>query len=172
VAAIKAEEIKVREANYGDLPVVVMINRMVLPENYPFSFFEFVLKRSQRYFLVAEVNGKVVGYLMSILESRRSYLVPDPSLAARIDRGETGSHLLSLGVMKGFWGKGVGSSLLREYLRRLEEDGVDFSFLEVRVSNERAIRLYERFGYVKYKVLKAYYMDGEDAYLMVRELRG
>ena len=172
MTAIKAKEVEVREAKYEDLPTVVMINRAVLPENYPFSFFEWVYRKNPRYFLVAEVNGKVVGYLMSMLEGRRSLTLPDPSLALRIERGDRASHLLSLGVLKGYWGMGVGSSLLREYLRRLAEDGVDFSFLEVRVSNVRAIRLYERFGYVKYKVLSAYYLDGEDAFLMVRELRG
>jgi len=171
VAAIKAKEVSVREAEPDDLPDVVMINRAVLPENYPYSFFEFVLKKNPRYFLVAVLDGRVVGYLMSHIESRKSFLIPDPSLARRVDRGERASHLLSLGVLKDYWGMGIGSSLLREYLRRLEEDGVDFSFLEVRVSNVRAIRLYERHGYRKYSIIKAYYMDGEDAYLMVRELR-
>ncbi len=170
MTAIKAKEITVREAREDDLPTVVLINRLVLPENYPYGFFKLIWKNWQRYFLVAEVEGKVVGYLMSMIENRRSMLVPDAELAERIANGERGSHLLSLGVMKPYWGMGIGSSLLREYLTRLKEDEVNFSFLEVRVSNERAIRLYEKFGYVKRKVIKAYYMDGEDAFLMVREL--
>jgi len=172
VTAIKAREVEVREAKYEDLPTVVMINRAVLPENYPFSFFEFIHKISPRYFLVALVDGKVVGYLMSIIERRGSLMIPDVSLAQRVKAGERASHLLSLGVLKEYWGMGVGSALMREYLRRLEEDGVDFSFLEVRVSNQRAIRLYSKFGYTVYKVIRAYYLDGEDAYLMVKELRG
>ncbi|MCQ4350370.1 MAG: GNAT family N-acetyltransferase, partial [Sulfolobales archaeon] len=43
-------------------------------------------------------------------------------------------------------------------------------YLEVRVSNLDAIRLYERFGFLKMKVLKYYYADGEDAYLMAVKL--
>ena len=40
--------------------------------------------------------------------------------------------------------------------------------LEVRVSNEPATALYERYGFVKNGVRKRYYQDGEDAYNMIR----
>ncbi|MEM4138682.1 MAG: GNAT family N-acetyltransferase, partial [Sulfolobaceae archaeon] len=43
-------------------------------------------------------------------------------------------------------------------------------FLEVRVSNVPAISLYKKLGFREVKVLRYYYADGEDAYLMAREL--
>jgi len=43
-------------------------------------------------------------------------------------------------------------------------------YLEVRVSNTPAIRLYEKLGFKIVKVLEGYYSDGENAYLMAREL--
>ena len=46
--------------------------------------------------------------------------------------------------------------------------GAEEYYLEVRVSNEPAIRLYKKLGFNVVKVLQGYYLDGEDAYLMAR----
>jgi len=43
-------------------------------------------------------------------------------------------------------------------------------FLEVRVTNMPAINLYRKLGFQITKTIKSYYMDGEDAYVMSREL--
>ena len=45
----------------------------------------------------------------------------------------------------------------------------DEIYLEVRVSNESAVRMYERLGFQIKSRLRAYYRDGEDAYLMALE---
>jgi len=162
--------ITVREAKESDLSKVVAINRFELPENYPYGFFHFVWKKWGRYFLVAEVEGEVVGYLMSMVDGRNPLVPPSEDIRKYIEAGKRVSHLLSIAVLKKYQGMGIGKRLLAEYLKRLMEDGFDVSYLEVRVSNEKAIRLYERFGYVKVRVLPYYYLDGESAYLMVREL--
>ena len=44
--------------------------------------------------------------------------------------------------------------------------------LEVRVSNVKAIALYQKFGFKNVSVRKRYYSNGEDAYLMIKELEG
>ena len=41
--------------------------------------------------------------------------------------------------------------------------------LEVRVSNDSAIALYESLGFIKVAKRKQYYQDGEDAHLMILE---
>ncbi len=42
--------------------------------------------------------------------------------------------------------------------------------LEVRVSNVKAIKLYESYGFKKEAIRKDYYLDNhEDAYLMMKE---
>ena len=43
-------------------------------------------------------------------------------------------------------------------------------YLEVRCSNNGAIRLYEDLGFVIKQQLKSYYRDGEDAFMMAIEL--
>ena len=57
-------------------------------------------------------------------------------------------------------------------LKDAEEEGCEVISLEVRVSNERAIRLYQKSGFIKAAVRKGYYENGEDADLMIRPLGG
>ena len=44
-------------------------------------------------------------------------------------------------------------------------------YLEVRVSNSTAVNLYTKFGFKLTKTIKAYYRDGENAYVMARLLQ-
>ena len=56
---------------------------------------------------------------------------------------------------------------LLQYLSNL---GASYATLEVRVSNERAQRLYESLGFIRVGKRKRYYEDNqEDAWLMVCE---
>lgn len=53
------------------------------------------------------------------------------------------------------------------------KNNVDQISLEVRVSNIKAINLYEGFGFKKSGIRKDYYQDNhEDAYLMVKDYKG
>ena len=45
----------------------------------------------------------------------------------------------------------------------------DEIYLEVRTSNRSAIKMYEKLGFQIKSTLRAYYRDGEDAYLMALE---
>jgi [ribosomal protein S18]-alanine N-acetyltransferase len=56
-----------------------------------------------------------------------------------------------------------------ELLKRGKERGVECATLEVRASNEAAIRLYEGLGFVQSARRKGYYPDNrEDAVVMWR----
>ena len=45
----------------------------------------------------------------------------------------------------------------------------DEIYLEVRTSNDAAIKMYERINFQTKSRLRSYYRDGEDAYLMALE---
>ncbi len=153
----------VRKARREDLPAVIVINRVALPENYPEWFFEDHLNRWGEAFLVAEVEGRIVGYVMSRVE----YGASNFDLRRLVRKG----HIVSIAVLPGFRRRGIGTALLKEALRNLRERyGCEEVYLEVRVSNEPAIRLYEKLGFRKVKKIPMYYLDGEDAYVMAREL--
>ena len=63
--------------------------------------------------------------------------------------------------------EGVGRALMISLLSKAKALGMTCSTLEVRISNEAAILLYEDLGYVRVAVRKGYYPDNqEDAVIM------
>ena len=64
---------------------------------------------------------------------------------------------------------GIGSDLIRQGIEAMKGYGASEVFLEVRKSNTPAIKVYEHLGFEIKRVLRGYYRDGEDAYLMVRK---
>jgi len=63
---------------------------------------------------------------------------------------------------------GIAARLMAHALDRAGRAGeLTVSWLEVRISNQPAIALYQRFGYSASGVRKAYYADGEDALIMI-----
>ena len=66
--------------------------------------------------------------------------------------------------------KGIGFSLLKSLLEKLFSLGVKNVFLEVRVTNDSAKKLYLKAGFSPVGIRKDYYENGEDAFVMVREL--
>ena len=68
--------------------------------------------------------------------------------------------------------RGVAEALMRELEARLAPNGVEKISLEVRASNEPAIRLYEKLGYTQIGVRKGYYeKPREDALILQKKLR-
>ena len=154
-------EYKVREVTLKDLDDVIRVNRENLPENYPPYFFKMHCERFPRAFLVAESEGKIVGYIMCRVEEGSLFTFKKPF-------GRQG-HIISIAVVPYMRRKGVGTRLMKEAMKALKDVyKVDEYYLEVRVSNIPAISLYEKLGFKKIRVLRGYYRDGEDAYLMAR----
>ncbi|MBN3851108.1 ribosomal protein S18-alanine N-acetyltransferase [Paraburkholderia sp. Ac-20342] len=79
-------------------------------------------------------------------------------------------HLLNLCVAPQVQGAGAGLALLREAVRITRAERLEGLLLEVRPSNHRAIRLYERFGFASIGRRKNYYparhRGREDAIVM------
>ncbi|MCF2134599.1 MULTISPECIES: ribosomal protein S18-alanine N-acetyltransferase [Mycetohabitans] len=66
-------------------------------------------------------------------------------------------HLLNLCVAPTAQGHGAGLTLLREAVRITRARQLGSVLLEVRPSNQRAMRLYERFGFIVIGRRKSYY---------------
>ena len=79
------------------------------------------------------------------------------------------SHSAELGisVIKEYWGKGVGSTIMELLIKEAKDRGVTKINLKVRADNQRAKGLYKKFGFVKEgyttRMLKIgdEYFDGE-----------
>ncbi|MGQ4912828.1 MAG: ribosomal protein S18-alanine N-acetyltransferase [Candidatus Thorarchaeota archaeon] len=154
----------VRQFVPEDIKAVVGINQQCLPENYPEQFFLGLHYHAPKAFFVAEDDeGQVVGYIM-----------------CRIERGLSGfgrlptkkGHIVSVAVLDHKRNMGIGTELITSAIRGMTEYGAGEFFLEVRKSNEAALAIYEKLGFSVKRVLRGYYRDGEDAYLMAKRADG
>ncbi|MFA4662670.1 ribosomal protein S18-alanine N-acetyltransferase [Pyrococcus kukulkanii] len=141
--------VTIRKARLFDIPYIMEIERLSFREKYPRGLFLTFMEANPETFLVAEYNGKVVGYVMG-------YLKPDME-----------GHIMSIAVHPDYRGNGIGKALMVAVIDRLFKRGARWIGLEVRVSNERAINLYKKLGFKIVKRIISYYSDGEDAYYMI-----
>lgn len=89
-------------------------------------------------------------------------------------RAEGGNEveICNIAVDANVRGKGIGRTLLTEFLRRCSEFSPFSIHLEVRASNLNAVRFYEKHGFVRNGTRKSFYRDpDEDAMLMSRTLK-
>jgi len=146
-----------------DLNRVMGINFECLPENYSSSFYRELFSRFPETFIVAEADGNIQGYTMCRVErgfSKLRTLSPARLL-----------HVVSIAVRESYRRKGMAKAIMLEAMKR----GVAFydaseCYLEVRLGNEPAVKLYEGLAFSKTKRNYGYYLDGEDAWVMAVQL--
>ncbi len=138
----------IRSLTYQDLPQVIAIERRAFPAPWSLAMFVLELSKPSGICLAAEDGGRLVGYLIC-------------------SRYDTVWHVMNVAVEPELQGNGIGSALL-DHLFDATDKGDRFT-LEVRVSNQAAVRLYERFGFRSAGLRRRYYQDnGEDALIMWR----
>ena len=128
---------------------VLRIESQVYPRPWSLSLFLGELGlRSSRHYVVARVDGMVVGYA---------------GLMFSLDE----AHVTTIAVDPAWQRHGIGSRLLLNLTRAARERGVRHMTLEVRVSNVPAQQMYQRFGFETEGVRKNYYAESkEDALIM------
>lgn len=81
------------------------------------------------------------------------------------------SEITTIGVETQYQGQGLGKEMMKTIIDIAIQHGCESMSLEVRVSNHKAIALYESLGFMSVGIRKDYYQDNhEDAYLMVKRL--
>ena len=148
----------IRRCDPTDIIPVMEINLKTLPEHYSDYFYESLLDELPEAFLVAEISGKLIGYIMCKTE----YGFSNFKKLGFVKKG----HVVSVAVIDEHRGKGIGSELVNESLKGVKMRQCGEMYLEVRCSNTDAVRLYEKLSFSINQRLKTYYRDGEDAYLM------
>ncbi|HUH13932.1 MAG TPA: ribosomal protein S18-alanine N-acetyltransferase [Longimicrobiales bacterium] len=144
--------VTLRPMRTRDLARVLEIERAVFTMAWSVATFRSLLGRSDAEAWVAERAGRIAGYAVF-------WVV--------LDEAELGD----IAVDEELRGAGIGAMLLEHVARRVAARGVRKLFLEVRVSNEGARRLYERHGFETTAVRRGYYLEPvEDALVMAREL--
>lgn len=152
----------IRRFKPADLERVMSINQLCLPENYSSYFFLDLYEQFPETFAVAEEDGEIVGYAMCRIE--RS--IPSFRFTGFAKKG----HLISIAVLPRYQHQGIGQALMQEIMKAMVGYEAKECYLEVRVTNMFAVRLYKKLGFQVAKTFHGYYSDGEDAYLMNRKL--
>ena len=61
---------------------------------------------------------------------------------------------IRLGVLKEFWGYGIGKNLLKEFIHWADSNGIKKITLHALETNDKAIRLYQNYGFEVEGILK------------------
>jgi ribosomal-protein-alanine N-acetyltransferase len=101
--------------------------------------------------VVAEVEGKLVGFSMSSHQKGKGYII-------------------TIDVLLEYRRAGIGRALLVELERRLVAQGVRTVGLDTATDNETAIAFWLKHGYRKRGLKKGYYPGGRDAFVMRKTL--
>lgn len=130
------------------LPDVLRIEAEVNTAPWSERAFRNELTNPESCFLVAIADGQIAGYggyWRCIDEAHVTNVAIDPSKQRQ----------------------GIGRRLMLELIARAKDEGMTCSTLEVRASNDAAIKLYENLGYDVVSRRKRYYPDNqEDALVM------
>jgi ribosomal-protein-alanine N-acetyltransferase len=135
----------------SDIAQVAAIEQTAFSQPWSEHAFLESLANESTCFLVAEEERAIAGYAGMYLS---------------FEEGE----ITNVAVAERFRKNGVGEALIRKLLLDAPALGVDRIMLEVRISNEPAIRLYEKCGFHRIGTRKGFYdFPKEDADIMVWE---
>jgi ribosomal-protein-alanine N-acetyltransferase len=144
-----------RAMTLGDLDAVIGLELELFGEeawSRPMLEGELAQQPASRYYLVAQENGAVVGYAGLLAAGAQADVV-------------------TIAVTGRLQSQGTGSALLAALLDEARRRGCTEVFLEVRVDNVRAQRLYRDRGFVQVGVRHGYYQpSGADALVMRLDL--
>ena len=132
------------------LSSIFELEQLSFSDPYPWWLLAELARKNPETFLVAKLKDRVVGY-------------------AIIDGSEDYYHLVSIAVHPDSRRAGVATGLLHALEERLTDSRI--VRLEVRESNDAAIKFYLKHGFEKKDIIPGYYADGESAITMEKETR-
>jgi ribosomal-protein-alanine N-acetyltransferase len=148
-----AVAIKIRILELRDLSAIETIEQKAYPTPWSRSMFASELAKPTSICLGAFEGEDLVGYVIN-------------------SRYVDAWHVMNVAVAPEHQRRGVATALLERLFELTADDERRGYTLEVRVSNEDAIRLYEKLGFDSRGIRRGYYTDNrEDAVIMWRDAR-
>ncbi len=141
---------RLRRGTMADLDAVVAIEQAVFPAPWTRRMFEESLCGPGAAFVVAHIDQRIVGYAL-----------------VRIIADE--AELLTIAVALNAQRQGIGDRLMQWVIAQAQAARATMLYLEVRVSNAAAQRLYQRCGFAPCGRRVRYYQQPiEDALVMAK----
>ena len=139
----------------NDLKQILKIEREAFSNPWNVKFFKEELRHNAfALYLTAQIEAEIIGYIGCWFKNHANEV-----------------HIVNLAVKKTYRRKGIGTYLIKEIIDMSRNLQTDFVTLEVRVTNEAAIKLYQDLGFKKAGLTPHYYMDNdEDALMMKKEI--
>jgi len=131
-----------------DIFAVIKLASDTLTEKYNPSLFNYFYETYPDLFIVAEIGKKIIGFINGI----------------KIDKEK--AKVLMIAVYEQHRKKNIASSLLKKFEHTIIKENIKEIELEVKTINEKAIKFYQKNGYVITEEIKNYYVNGEDAFIM------
>jgi [ribosomal protein S18]-alanine N-acetyltransferase len=148
-----AVAIEIRVLELDDLTAIETIEQQAYPTPWSRSMFASELAKPTSICLGAFEGQELVGYVIN-------------------SRYVDAWHVMNVAVAPEHQRRGVASALLERLFELTRDDERRGYTLEVRVSNEDAIGLYEKLGFEPRGIRRGYYTDNrEDAVIMWRDAR-
>ncbi|MCY3693040.1 MAG: ribosomal protein S18-alanine N-acetyltransferase [Chloroflexi bacterium] len=143
-----------------DLESVMELEKVSFPSPWTLATYHSELTRNSRsrYLKVgpAPVPGvRVAGAALPALIAQGGFMLFGAEM-----------HIVTIAVQPAWRGRSIGEWLLLALLALGREEGAHTATLEVRVSNEIALRLYRRAGFEAVGYRRRYYPDKEDARIL------
>ncbi len=149
----KETNITFRSMTEADLDAVTLLEQRIFSDAWPREAFEQDVDSANSGFILAESDGVLCGYA--------GYLI-----------GGGEAQLINIAVAPEYRGKSIAKTLLNYILEIAQKADCENIFLEVRPSNQAAIGLYRKFGFLDLYCRPNYYHSPtEDALVMVKNLR-
>ncbi len=140
----------IRSYKKEDIPRIVQLEQENLLSTLEEQFYVEHLKHPLFQTYIYEREGVFLGFISTIFD------------------GEC-LEILNFVIDKPYQSKGYGAKLLQEVFAELLPQGLKRSILEVRKSNACAIHLYDKLDFKVIQIRKAYYSNGEDALVLLKE---
>lgn len=138
----------IRDIKLEELETIYDIEIKCFKEPYTKAILKFFIKTPYCLSILIEKEETIIGYAMGLLKYNYH------------------GHIASIAVLPRYRNLGYGEKLLAQLLELFKDHNKAFIQLEVRISNEYALKMYKKFGFKISKIKKAYYNNNEDAYLM------
>ena len=142
----------IREMKMEDVPAIAELEKICFSDPWSADSISSELNNRLSYWLVAVVDGNVVGYVgsQSVLDS---------------------ADMMNIAVAPEYRRMGIAKALVDALVVYLQNNHIRFLLLEVRVSNEPAITLYQKLGFEQVGKRPRYYHNPrEDALILRKEL--